>query len=97
MVNQRWQIEDNSKTKISAVCTDTSLSADQRLAKIHEIHQQTDAEIAKLIPEKELSAFKACQAEHDKQNASHAKTPQKELGPCGGVMPSAGAMSGHQH
>jgi len=96
MVNQRWKLEDNAKTEISAVCTNTSLTADQRLAKIHEIHQQTDAEIAKLVPEKELTAFKACQAERDKQNASHEKTPQKELGPCGGVMPS-GAMSEHQH
>jgi hypothetical protein len=97
MVNERWKLEDNAKTKISAVCTDSSLSADQRLAKIHEIHQETDAEIAKLIPEKELTAFKACQAEHDKQNASRDKTPHKELGPCGGVIPSNGAMSEHQH
>jgi hypothetical protein len=98
MVNQRWQIEDNAKGKISAVCTDTSLSAEQRLAKIHEIHQQTDAEIAKIIPEKELTAFKACQAERDKEKASHpSKVPEKELGPCGGAMPSGGAMSEHQH
>ena len=97
MMNQRWQIEDNAKTKISGVCTDTSLTADQRLAKIHEIHQESDAEVARIIPEKELTAYKTCQAEHDKQNASRAKTPQKELGPCGGVMPSGGAMSEHQH
>jgi hypothetical protein len=97
MVNQRWQIEDNAKAKISAICTDSSLSAEQRLAKIHEIHQETDAEIAKLIPEKQLSAFKACQAERDKQNASRAGKPaEKELGPCGGVIPSSG-MSGHEH
>ena len=97
MVNERWKLEDNAKTKISAVCTDTSLTADQRLTKIHEIHQETDAEIARIIPNKELTAFKACQAERDKQNASRMKTPQKELGPCGGVMPSGGAMSEHQH
>lgn len=97
MVNERWKLEDNAKTRISAVCTDTSLTADQRLTKIHEIHQETDAEIARIIPDKELTAFKACQAERDKQNASRAKTPQKELGPCGGVIPSGGAMSEHQH
>jgi len=98
MVNQRWQLEDNAKTKISAVCTDTSLSADQRLAKIHEIHQETDAQIAKIIPEKQLSAFKACQAERDKLNASRTgKTGEKELGPCGGAMPSSGMGHEHEH
>jgi hypothetical protein len=98
MVNQRWHIEDDGKTKISAVCTDPSLSADQRLAKIHEIQQQTDAEIAKLIPEKQLIAFKACQADRDKKKASQAtKTPEKELGPCGGVIPFNSSMSGHEH
>jgi len=98
MVNQRWHIEDEGKTKISAVCTDPSLSAEKRLAKIHEIQQQTDTEIAKLIPEKQLTAFKACQAERDKQKASHAsKTPEKELGPCGGVIPSSSSMAGHEH
>ena len=97
MVNQHWKIEDNAKTKISAVCTDPSLTADKRLARIHEIHQEADADFAKLVPEKELTVFKACQAEREKQNASREKTPQKELGPCGGVMPSGDAMSGHQH
>lgn len=98
MVNQRWHMEDDAKTKISAVCTDPSLTAEQRLAKIHEIHQQTDAEIARLIPEKQLTAFKACQAEQDKQKASHpSKTPEKELGPCGGVIPSSSNMAGHEH
>lgn len=98
MVNQRWHIEDDAKGKISAVCTDPSLTAEQRLAKIHEIHQQTDEEIAKLIPEKQLTAFKACQAERDKQKASHpSKMPEKELGPCGGVIPSSSSMAGHEH
>ena len=97
VVNERWHIEDSAKAKISTVCTDSSLSAEQRLAKIHDIHQETDAEIAKLIPAKQLSVFKACEAERDKQNASRAGKPaEKELGPCGGVIPSSG-MSGHEH
>jgi hypothetical protein len=98
MMNQRWHLEDDAKAKISGVCTDPKLTAEQRLAKIHEIHQQTDADIAKLIPEKQLTAFKACQAEQDKEKASHpSKTPERELGPCGGVIPSSSSMGGQEH
>jgi len=97
MVNQRWQIEDSAKTKISGVCNDSSLGPDQKSSKIHEINAQTDAEIAKLIPSSQLSAFKQCQAERDREKASHpSRTPQKQLGPCGGVIPSSN-MGGHDH
>lgn len=97
MVNERWQIEDKAKTKISGVCNDPSLGPDQRTSKIHEINAQTDAEIAKLIPSSQLSAFKQCQAERDREKASHpSRTPQKQLGPCGGVIPSSN-MGAHDH
>ena len=98
MMNQRWHIEEDGKAKISAVCTEPSLSAEQRLAKIHEVQQQTDEEIANLIPAKQLTVFKACQAERDKEKASHpSKTTEKELGPCGGVIPANSSMAGHEH
>lgn len=91
-VNQRWHLEDDAKIKISGVCSDPTLGPDQKLGKIHEINQQRDDAITKLIPEKQLSAFKSCQAEREKENASRPKrTPERELGPCGGVIP------GHAH
>jgi hypothetical protein len=83
---------DDAKIKISGVCSDPTLGPDQKLGKIHEINQQRDDAITKLIPEKQLSAFKSCQAEREKENASRPKrTPERELGPCGGVIP------GHAH
>jgi hypothetical protein len=97
MVNQRWQIEDSAKTKIAGVCSDPALGPDQKLSKIHDIHKETDAEIAKLIPESQLTAFKQCQAQRDHEKAARpSRMPQKELGPCGGVIPSSSGMS-HDH
>ena len=97
MVNQRWQIEDSAKSKIAEVCSDPTLGPDKKLARIHEINNESDAEIAKLIPESQLSAFKQCQAQRDHEKAAHpSRVPQKELGPCGGVIPSPSGMS-HDH
>jgi len=93
MVNRRWKIEDQSKMKIEAVCNDPATSAQQKHTKIEEIHAETDQEIAKLIPSKELQVFNSCQAALDKKRPQ----PAKVLGPCGGVIPSEGAHDAMNH
>ena len=95
-VNQRWKIEDRGKGRIAAVCSEASLSPDEKRKKIEQIHQETDQEFANLISAKQLEAFKSCQAELDKKRP--ANTGQKELGPCGGVIPVEPATAGsHSH
>lgn len=94
LVNRRWKIEDQAKTKIQAACTEETTSAKQKHDKIEQIHQETDQAIAKLIPAKQLAAFNACQAELDKNKPK----PAKELGPCGGAIPKTdSAMPGMDH
>ncbi len=96
MVNRRWKIEDQSKVKIDAVCNDPATSAEQKRTKIEEIHTETDKEIAKLIPSKELQVFNSCQAALDKKRPK----PAKVVGPCGGAIPSTDATHGgmdHEH
>lgn len=100
MVNQRWKIEDEQKGKIAEVCTEPSTSAQQKHDKIEQIHVETDQAIARLIPGKELQAFNQCQAELEKSKPR--PTGQKELGPCGGVIPldamsNSDDHSKHQH
>lgn len=89
MVNRRWKLEDQQKTQIAHVCTEPSTSAQQKHDKIEQIHADTDRALAQLIPVKELKAFNKCQAEVDQR---HPKAPgEKELGPCGGVIPASAA------
>src|SRR5215471_15244936 len=87
MVNQRWYIEDQQKVKIAQVCSEPSTSAQQKHDKIEQIHADTDHAITQLIPAKQLAAFNKCQAEVDQRNPKPAG--QKELGPCGGIIPDA--------
>jgi hypothetical protein len=96
-MNQRWKIEDSAKGKIRAVCSDPALSADQRRGKIGEINAEKEQEIAKLIPAKQLEAFKACQAEQDRELAKGSGKTPKELGPCGGIIPPKAAAPEHMH
>ena len=86
MVNQRWQIEDQQKVKIAQVCSEPTTSAQQKHDKIEQIHADTDRAVAQLIPTKELSAFNKCQADLDQRRPKPAG--QKELGPCGGIIPA---------
>lgn len=89
MVNKRWKLEDQQKRRVAQVCTEPSTSAQQKHDKIEQIHADTDRAIAQLIPVKELKAFNQCQAEVDQR---HPKAPgEKELGPCGGVIPASAA------
>ena len=87
MVNRRWSIEDQQKVKIAQVCAEPSTSAEQKHDKIQQIHADTDRAIGQLIPAKELAAFNKCQAERDQNRPKPAN--QKELGPCGGVIPAS--------
>jgi hypothetical protein len=87
MVNRRWELEDQQKVKIAQVCTEPSTSAQQKHDKIDQIHAETDWAIGQLIPAKELTAFNKCQAERDRRRPKGAE--QKELGPCGGTIPTS--------
>jgi hypothetical protein len=86
MVNQRWKIEDNQRARIAAVCSETATSPQQKHDKIDQIHAGTKQEIAQLIPAEKLATFNKCQADLDKTHPALA--PKKELGPCGGVIPT---------
>lgn len=95
MVNQRWKIEDDQKTRIAEVCSEPSTSARQKHDKIEQIHVDTDQAIARLIPAKELQTFNQCQAELEKSKPH--PTGQKELGPCGGIIPPDAMSNDEDH
>jgi hypothetical protein len=87
-INEEWEIRDAGKVKISGVCSDPRLTAEQRRDKIHRINQETDEEIARLIPAKQLSVYKSCETQREAEAKAKARGPQpKELGPCTVLYP----------
>ena len=95
MVNKKWQIEDQQKQNIAAVCSETSTGPQQKHDKIEQIHAKTGQDLAKLVPAEELAKFNKCQAELEKSRPS--STPKKELGPCGGTIPNSEHGMEHHH
>lgn len=89
LVNERWKLEDQGKARIAAVCTETGTSAQQKQTKIQMINTETQHAIAGIIPAKQLQAFNACQANYASTHPKPAS--EKELGPCGGVIPGSAA------
>ena len=98
-INEQWKIQDAGKVKISGVCSDPKLTPEQRLAKIHGINEETDKEISRLIPAQQLSVYKSCMTQREAKAKAKAKGPQpKELGPCGGSVPTSSKDHGsHDH
>jgi hypothetical protein len=97
-VNERWKLEDGAKVKINEVCSEASLTPEKKRQKIGEINEQTQQEIAKIIPAPQLAAFNACEAKREQEKAKHpGPIAQKQLGPCGGVIPSEPEAGDHSH
>ena len=98
MVNQRWKLQDQEKSRIAAVCSEPSTSAQQKHDKIEQIQVETDQAIARLIPTKDRKIFDQCQAEVERSKPHPAG--EKELGPCGGIIPKEEMSNGaeeHSH
>jgi len=95
MVNQKWQIEEQQKQNIAAVCSETSTGPQQKHDKIEQIHAKTAQELAKVVPAEELAKFNKCQSELEKSRPSSA--PKKELGPCGGTIQGSEHGMEHHH
>ena len=93
MVNQRWKIEDQQKVTIAGVCSEASTSPQQKHDKIEQIHANTKQAIAKIIPGDTLAKFNKCEADLEKSRPASAS--KKQLGPCGGTIPTAGAEHDH--
>jgi len=98
-INEEWKIRDAGKVKISGVCSNPRLTVAQRVELIHGINEETDKEIARMIPAKQLSVYKSCETEREAEAKAKARGPQpKELGPCGGPIPSNSNDHGsHDH
>jgi len=96
-MQQRRQIQQETQSQVQAVCADSSLTPQQKAAKIREIHQQAHQQSEALITPAQTEAMKACQQERA-ANAPHPPvphpgTPHPGAGPCGEMIPAAAPPS----
>jgi hypothetical protein len=85
-MEQRRQIEQNTRAEVQSVCNDSSLTPQQKREKIRQLHQQARQQNEGLITPQQQEALKACQqqraAAHPPRNG-RGEHPGGNRGPCG--------------
>jgi len=72
---QMKKIHDGAKSQIAAVNSDTSLSADQKQAKIQAIHRDTHKQTEALLTPSQRQTQKAWRMSHPRQNQNEEQQP----------------------
>jgi TolA-binding protein len=89
---QRREVEQNSRAQIESVCNDSSLTQQQKHAKIRQIHEQSHQQIEALMSPQQRQAVESCRAQRGAAGGhglrSHAGEGQ---GPCGSMAISGPA------
>ena len=77
---QMKQIHKTAKSQVEAVNSDSSLSADQKQAKIHQIRRGARVEMVKMLTPEQREQMKARRAarQHEGQQAPESQAPQQQ-------------------
>jgi hypothetical protein len=78
---QRHQIEEHARAEEQSVCNDSSLSQQQKRAKLREIHQQSRQQIERLMSPQQRQAIESCRSQ---RRSAGGGTGQVMRGPGGG-------------
>ncbi len=79
-MQQRKQVEENTRSQVESVCSDSSLTPQQKQQKIHQLHQESQQQVNGLITPQQEAALKSCResrGEGPHMGAAHSS------GPCG--------------
>ena len=64
VIEQRKSIEENAHSQVQGVCSDSSLSQQQKMQKIREIRKDAHQQLEGLLSPQQQEALKQCQREH---------------------------------
>ncbi len=97
-MDQREAIARDTRSQVTAVCADSSLTPQQKKQKIHEIRQGAKEKSEALLSQQQQEDLQACQKE---RAASRPSSPVAQhgghgAGPCGELTPQAGSNPGGQ-
>jgi Spy/CpxP family protein refolding chaperone len=92
-MQQHKELQQSAHSQIEAVCSDSSLTAQQKREKIREIHQQTKQKMDALITPEQQHALKSCREERGEGRHMAGNKPMHRggRGPCGNM-----AMGGEE-
>lgn len=88
-IEQRRQIEESTRSEVESVCSDSSLTPQQKHQKIRQLHEQAHQQVQRLITSQQEQALRSCRAKYGAVAHSGGIHPGGGVGPCG-EMASAG-------
>lgn len=80
-MQQRKQIEESTHSQVESVCSDSSLTPQQKQQKIHELHEEAQKQIGGLITPQQEQELKSCRA--GRGETPHMGGMHGGGGPCG--------------
>ena len=86
-IEQRRQIEATTRSEVESVCSDSSLTPQQKHEKIRQLHQEARQQADRLITPQQEQALRSCRAKYGA--VAHGGGMHTGVGPCG-EMASAG-------
>ena len=69
VMEQRWSIERDTHSQVEAVCSNTSLTPQQKQQQVRELHQQARQKVEGLVTPEQEKALTACQQERGTNHA----------------------------
>jgi hypothetical protein len=97
VIDQREQMDRDRDSQIQSVCSDTSMTPQQKKQKIHEIRQETKQKVSGLISEQQQQELEACHKERGGANHPAPAGGQRAgAGPCGELTSPNGNHPGGQ-
>jgi Spy/CpxP family protein refolding chaperone len=93
---QRRQIEQSTRAEVEAVCSDSSLSQQQKQEKIRQLHAQARKQVEGLLSPQQEQAMKSCREQRNAGRSGggmHGGGGRGGSGPCG-EMTSGGGLPG---
>jgi hypothetical protein len=83
-MEQRRAIQERTRSEVVAVCSNPSLSQQERQQKIRQIHEQAKQELDALITPQQMEELKSCQMSRNHGGVNPAPHPSAGAhGPCG--------------
>jgi hypothetical protein len=93
-MQQRRQIEESTRSQVQSVCSDSSLSVQQKREKIRQLREQAHQQMEGLISPSQQQGLKACQQERAGARGGHGggHPGGGGAGPCGELASGKGTL-----
>ena len=88
-LEQRRQIEENTRSQVESVCSDSSLTPQQKHEKIRQLHQEARQQAERLVTPQQEQALRSCREKRGEVAHGGGMHAGSGVGPCG-EMASAG-------